>query len=539
MLRFQQLAGSFHKIMGKPKVHLVIANVLLVFFLILLSNLGVLPLKKTGDFAFFTVLTLILALYRPSWVFLFFIGAIALENINLAPENLGIAVRSYQFLGGITALALIIRLALKKLNFEPVKLVLADYALVLVAAAGFISGIGAADKGLALKLSVIFVSFVLLYFLARNYIQTADDLRKIIPFFLSSSVVVVLYGIWQNVRFMKGLQPFEIMPGRPNATFAEADWLGVYLVFLTSFIYALLYYFKNGVQKNAGEKSRSLKILFLYFYLALTFVLLIITVSRSAWLGALAVAFVFLFAVLTNLSSHFKKWQWKNFLFCSAGVSASFIVSIGAVYFFNLTNFQIFNRAQSVVLGLQKITVSCPKNIDCALPKVISGAEDLNQCGCRHINLEDIKKEKLAGNTVLEVFRSDPNVNIRGEIYKKSWAEIKKHPILGIGWGNIAKVLGTDERGAKLNASNIFLEVWLGAGIIGLLAFLLVWLYLMSNGVRIFLKSDSAEEKTAGIFIIAGLVAFLIPNLFNSGILLGILWLFFALAGIKLRINQV
>ena len=117
-------------------------------------------------------------------------------------------------------------------------------------------------------------------------------------------------------------------------------------------------------------------------------------------------------------------------------------------------------------------------------------------------------------------------------IYQKSWEEIKSHPVFGIGWGNISSILGTDERGTGLNSSNIFLEVWLGSGILGLLAFLVLWVYIFVKSV-LYCIGDNFESKIIGTFIVLGLFALLIPNLFNAGAYLGILWVWFAVAQVK------
>ena len=52
------------------------------------------------------------------------------------------------------------------------------------------------------------------------------------PIIISSATVVGLYAIIQNILYKNGGLHMEVMPGRPNATFAEADWLGMYLVFV-------------------------------------------------------------------------------------------------------------------------------------------------------------------------------------------------------------------------------------------------------------------------------------------------------------------
>ncbi|KKT87348.1 MAG: hypothetical protein UW87_C0036G0002 [Candidatus Moranbacteria bacterium GW2011_GWC2_45_10] len=167
------------------------------------------------------------------------------------------------------------------------------------------------------------------------------------------------------------------------------------------------------------------------------------------------------------------------------------------------------------------------------MPQKIGSVSELGRYGCAHINLEEIESEKAEGNFVSTAVRPDPNVGLRAQIYKKSWDEIKSNPVFGIGWGNIGKVLGTDERGASLNASNIFLEVWLGSGILGLIAFISVLIYIVILSLKVFsgkgseFDSDSesnSDGRIASVFAVLGLFAILVPNLFNSGIFLGFLW---------------
>jgi hypothetical protein len=510
-----------------PKNYLVGANFLLVALLIWLSNASVLPIQKVQDFFFFAVIALVFALYRPGWAFLFFVGTIALENINLAPDAFGLAIRPYQFIGALTLLAVIIRLLLKRANFELPKWKLVDWGVLVFAGAGLASAIFALNRGVSLKQSLIIFTFAGLYFLTRIFVQNLEDLKRIVPFFLSSGIAVIFYGIWQNVRFAKGLNSFEVMAGRPNSTFTEADWLGIYLVLVIAAIYAIIYYFHS-----APIQSTRYKILntFLYIILSTTYILLILTVSRSAWLGALAVTFVFLLAIFTQLKLSPKNWFWKKTFQIKMGILISFVIAIGAVSFFQLTTFQLWNRAGSTASGLQKITVSCASDI--VLPEKINSVQDLDKYNCRHINLEEINSEKIAGNFVKEIDRPDPNVNIRAQIYQKSWKTIKENPILGIGWGNSGLVLGKDERGASFNSSNLFLEAWLGSGILGLLAVVFIWCYTIYRGGKSFLKSEG-ENKALGLFVLLGSIAILVPNLFNAGIFLGFLWVFWGVSSIR------
>jgi len=511
---------EFYKKINNIKSYLMIANILLVFFLILLSDVGILPLQK-NDFIFFTFLVLAFALYRPGWAFLFFIGTLALENINLAPKELGLMLRPYQFIGALTALAVIVRFLLKRINFELPKFKWFDALPAILNAGAFLSALAADDKAASFKLSIILFSFLVLYFLARIFIQSLDDLKKILPFFLSSSAIVIVYGVWQNLQFISGYYPFETMPGRPNATFAEPDWLGIFLVFLLAVGYALIKYFEK--EKNYLP--------YLYTFLTAVFTLLLLTVSRSSWLGAFLVTFLFLLIILTNLKFSPKNWQWGNFSVYLIRIVLSATFSVFLIYIFHMTNFQLFNRAQSTG-GLQKITVACEKEI--ALLNSIKNVSELAQYNCRHINLEDIKQEQASGQIVYEIYRDDPNVNVRKEIYQKSWEQIKNNWLLGIGWGNIGKILGTDEQGAALNSSNIFLEVWLGSGIIGLLALVAIWIMILISALKQFV-GNNGQEKIFGIFLLLAVFGLIIPNLFNAGILLGILWIFWAITQLKTR----
>ncbi len=521
------------------KSYLILANIILTVFAIWFSNVGLLPFKNAGDFGFFLILVLVLVLYRPGWAFVFFIGSIALENVNLAPVSLGLALRPYQLFGAMTLLAVLLQFLAKRQVVVFPKLKWYDAMPIFFALGGFLSGLAAINKGSSLKQALIAASFVALYFLVRMYIQSMTDLKRIAPFFLSSGVVIVFYAIWQNIRFIQGAASFEVMPGRPNGTFTEPDWLGIYLVFLVGAALTMIFNFnRNGSKKNMLLVSG-------YGLLVAIFLALILTVSRSAWLGALFVVLVFLkFALLENYEElmdksrnswqqlinilKMKQWQWQK-----AGKQLFFlIVTLGLALLLAvpLTRFQLGSRAVSTG-GLQKITVACKSSADNVVPQKILNVGELADYGCWHINLEDIEKEKTLGNLVIEVDRPDPNVNIRAEIYRKSWAQIKQYPFLGIGWGSISTILGTDERGAGLNASNIFLETWLGSGLIGILSLIVLLGYLLVVSIRAFLvKASRPKDLTMLAFVMLGWAAVVIPNLFNSGIFLGFFWVYLGVA---------
>jgi len=518
-----------NNLQGKTtKIYLILANIILVIFAIWFSNIGLLPFANVSDFLVFAGLGLLLAIYRPGWTFVLFIGSLALENINLAPSVFGLSLRPYQFLGAITIIALIMRLAAKRLplpagEFFP-KFKWFDALPIIFTIGGFLSSL---VFGAGFKQAIVALSFVALYFLTRIYIQSFDDLKRILPFFLSSGFVVALYGILQNILFISGRNAFEAMPGRPNGTFSEPDWFGIFLVFVLAIIFSIIYHFKN-TKYEIRDTKYFLLVASCWLLITIAFIALILTVSRSAWLGAVFVTIVFLKIMLTNASFGLSNWDWKKFLYSLGGMATVIIISIGSVYIFSLSRFQIGSRAASTG-GLQKITIACQSESVKTVPEKINNIEELAEYGCRHINLEEIEQEKNAGNIVQEIYRPDPNINIRADIYRKSWEQIKQHPVFGIGWGTISQILGTDERGAGLNASNIFLETWLGSGLLGILSFAILLIYIFIK-VALELLREKTEDKTIALFLMLGFVAIIVPNLFNSGIFLGFVWVFLAIA---------
>ncbi len=520
--KLKPLANFLEK--RKKYLWLILVTIFLIILLINLNNWKLLPFQWS-DFVFFTFLVLSLALYRPSWVFIFFIGTIPLENINLAPLSLGIALRPYQFFGALAIGAILMKIIIKKLNFSLRKIDLEDYLIIAMLVAGLISSFFAKSifRLASFKLMLIFMSFVGLYFLSKNYLQNRSDIKKIIPFVLTTSGIIISYGIWQNIQFKYGLNSFEVMPGRPNATFAEADWLGMYLVLIIAVLYAVLFYF--------SQLKKDIRVIFAnagsYLLLLIAYVLLILTVSRSAWLAVILMTGVFFLVVFTNLKINFRKWKGKSILYWGERLGGVFLASIVITVFFQLTNFQLFNRIHSTQTGLQKITIACSSqnNQVLHLPSRIKNITELKKYGCRFIRLQEIEEEKKAGKIVTQIYRTDPNVAIRGQIYQKTWKSIKQHPILGIGWASIGSLLGEDEQGNYLNASNLFLETWLGMGISGLLVLLVLLGVILIKALKNYYQAQSSFKKSWNLFVIISWLGVIMVNLFNAGMLLGIFWL--------------
>jgi hypothetical protein len=203
-----------------------------------------------------------------------------------------------------------------------------------------------------------------------------------------------------------------------------------------------------------------------------------------------------------------------------------------------LFTFHFANRAASSFTGLQKITISCDTS-DANIPRQINSTEQLGQFGCRHIYLEEVDAEREKGRYIDELYRPDPNIDIRKEIYARTLQTIKQHPITGIGIGSSSLILGMDEHGSGYNASNIFLEIWISMGIFALLLFIFVLLYLPVKLLRnIFDDRKSKNIMRFGSFALITFGAIVIPNLFNAGLLMGFLWVWLALLISLVQIDE-
>ncbi len=515
---------------------LLAGNMLAGVALIVLQNVGVLPLSNI-HFTFFSFLGFLFALYRPGWTFLLLVGMLPFETLRFAMPAAGLIVRPYQWLLVILFLALLFRLIGHRLPFKLFRPGWFDALPILIIAGSFFALGNAVVPMLALKQTLVVVSLVGLYFLGRIFFRTLVDVRQALPFFLSSSLVVFGYALWQSIRFFRGQESFMVMAGRPNSTFSEADWLGLFSVFLLALLLSLTILFikktwGNGTLRRVFWrflKERTFWILFCFQVLA--WIILLITVSRSAWLGAALVCLGAFFAFLLYHGWSGLRTLWPaSFFFAGNGVIA-FLVALLMIGTFHLTPFHLFERAASTG-GSQKITVSCMSDV--ITPARIGTVEELPS-GCVHIRLEDIEQEKQAGNTIYEILRDDPNVAVRQQIYRRVWPLIQEHPWRGIGWGSVTSFLGTDERGAGLNASNVFLEVWLGSGLLGFVSFLILVLGIFVAAVKGYVTPNEEGERIFALFLFLALVGMFLFDMFNSGLLLGFFFLFLALGVLNIE----
>jgi hypothetical protein len=464
---------------------------------------------------------LCIAVWKPFFAFAMFVGMIPVEIISAFPEQSAIFVRPYQILGIASLVGYAIRHSFKVERSRMIQWCSIDVIVAIFITIGFMTVWWADDPSLSLMQTVVVASFGVLYVVVRLFVSDIKDALAMLPLLIASGFFVSVYAIAQNIIFRTGGYHLEVMPGRPNATFSEPDWLGVYLVFILSA--SLTYLYHNAYHKHIWR----------FFDMALfgatvvVMTALIITVARSAWVGAIAV-FLGYYGILIAQK------QYKLFARHFVWTLAVSVIALASVVIFQLTTFELGNRAHSAGTGMQKITVSCDdastkehvQNIS------ISTLDDLSIYGCRHINLEDIDREQDAGYFITTVYRPDPNIGVRSDIYEATVRSITQRPWSGYGWGSSGRILGTDLAGTPLNASNIFFETALSIGLAGAIALCAIFVTIGVYAMRVWHNKTDSMHKTIAVFAIVGCLAIIVPNLFNAGLLLGYVWIFFGTVAI-------
>jgi hypothetical protein len=513
-----------NNVLTKNKRMLTTLNSLVIVGLIILDYIGFFNSEEWFGFLLLSAGVLVLAVYRPVIVFALLIGVIPLEIINIAPYQFGVELRPYQFLVFILVLAVIIRQVFRLSKQKIFKWSIFDTLITIFVSLGFVNLIFNDNVSVLLKQLLVVVSFGLLYFVVRYFVNTKDDVLALFPILISSAVTVAFYGILQNIAFFTGKELVEMMPGRPNATFVEPDWLGMYLVFSMGVLFAYLYY--STYHKHLWKFFNGA----LYISGVIIFVTLILTVARSAWLGAIGVILGYLLIIF--LQKKYKLFAMHSFWIFSLG-----ILSIIIVWGFHLTNFELFNRVQSTHSGLQEITIACdPRQLQDAIPTEIGDVSELGQYGCEHINLEDIVNLKSQGYVIAKIYRKDPNVEIRTDVYTQTITLITQKPIIGYGWGSSSQMLGTDENGTPLNTSNIFLETIFSIGVLGGIVLGGIFVLAVVFSIKLLFKAKNLKQKSIAIFILITTIAIVVPNLFNAGLFLGFIWMFFGLLDVVRKI---
>ncbi len=485
---------------------------------IILLNTGVFPITLSHAL-FYLLLLILFGLYRPSLLWQGLVFFLSFEILSVVSIVEGLEIRAYQF--GLVALAVATAILWFQGKVTPPVLRWFDGALLLLLlgaiATFFVRSLPMANG----KDLIILASFAVLYALGRIYLQKKSEVQTFLATLLVSGSVVAGYAVYQAIALQNQWSHFMVMTGRPNSVLEEADWLGFFLGMVAIIALILFLRLKRWYQEVGVA-----------LLLLLFLVTLILTVSRSAWLGfGIGVLGMVLLLggeyVLGFINA--RTQDIRTLLKLFLGFPLLLVLALTLVIFFSLTPFALQDRFASTGTGDQVITVACTEGA--VPPHTVATVEELPSYGCQHINLEERARFEQQGYFITEVERPDPNIAIRKSLYQDTWGILQKHFFFGLGWGESVKVFGTDGRGAGLNSSNLFLEVWLGSGLIGLIGILAFWLGIFWALVRRLIhKREMTEGFWLSVLVLALWLQVTVFNFFNAGLLSGTCMAFVLLA---------
>ena len=471
--------------------------------------------------AYLVILTLIILL-KPRWGMIFLVFTTVLDNVSL------LGARPYQWLVFLIVTTWIV---LFHINYFSKKQGAGDNIIValfkdfknywkhnrafaLVLALLFLSSligiINAPNQAFSLKQAVVLAFALVIAFLVNRRAQENSQQFQVMSWaFILASIPVGLFALYQNIAHEYGFDSFEVMPARPNSTFYEPDWLGIYVAFvLVLLVYQLM--LRGNVFKAAENRAKTLAQCFgIWMLFLLNTIVLIISVARASWV-AITGAFLGFFG-LAFVALIFKKIPAKTF-FRVLQVTLGWVLATGLalilIHFLNLTRFNLKDRVLSIVNQEHIVTMAEKDGVKIK------------------IDLEEINFYQEQGWLISEEKIEDENVTARFSAYANNWELAQKHWLLGQGQGSILA-----ERDFVHNANNIFYEWLIAGGILGFSAFVALMLMCLKEVIYLLFLKDSSKGQlfNEAVLALMGVTVIFFTNLFNSGVLFVPMWVMIGL----------
>jgi O-antigen ligase len=437
---------------------------------------------------------------------LLFLAVIAtpLDANFLQADIAGFTVRMYQVLFLITGLLFFAAnhqiwfITLKNLprrifSLESVYLRVYDYLLMGLFISSIIGGfIYTEDVRYTAFKTLIFGSFLGMYFIVRYAIRDVNHLKAIVKSLLFAHLMILLFGIYQTIAFNLGWEDryhLMIMEGRVNSLMYEPDWLGVWSATMLGLLLPFFYEY-NLYQKRIA----------LYIYL--TIFVMLMSISRSGWVAGILIVAIFYFFKFANRNNSIRVWAQKFSLFL-----VIITLAIGTVQGFGLTPFNLKNRFLSIFTQQEVSQVVIQPEGE----KIVISQEEATKI--KEIEEQTGEQARISIDGV-----PDENVTRRINSFWESINLIQRYPIFGVGAGGVE-----EEFGEGINTSNIFLGVGTKSGIVGMILFIGI-IYLLIKQGWFILQFDSIW----GWSMLLSATAFLTANMFNDGLLLGFFWVLLA-----------
>ncbi len=421
------------------------------------------------------------------------------EGSGYSFHLLGVRVRSVQifeflFLGILGALALLGKWRWRK---SPL-----DFWLLAYLAVNFVAIFNSSWKARSIKIFLLLVSLVLLYWLVYQLLQTAKDMILAFYVFLAMGALQVLFGLYQVLagalnHYQKWRLPIGHLGlvhreyinsvwGRPYGTQVEPDFYGaICMVFALIF---LILFFSEGGRKKWQCAGALLSLLGLYF----SFV-------RVSWLVFLLVLLLLPFG---RKKMSFFKLNWLSVLLIIGSAAGVYAAAFYAV---------------------PPIRQICKIRFATRLPVNVNEAEAWK------MNDSLLNRE-----------------NVRLSMIQTSLRTWKEHLVLGAGPGSFAyswwrSQLGETgarqkiaEKAFPLTNPSLLFNLIADSGLLGLLIFLVLTAKFITISCRTFTQ-PWPESGPRPFALAVGLMALLLTYVLTNGIWMPLSWILLGLATAQLR----
>ncbi|MFH1254863.1 MAG: O-antigen ligase family protein [bacterium] len=282
-------------------------------------------------------------------------------------------------------------------------------------------------------------------------LKTAKQIFLVSIIWLSVKTIILAYIFSHNfIFFIPDIYLWIRQSGVGEITQVVPGFSRIFMqshIFVLIGFFALLFYLPKRSQNSYAP------------ILALPLSAIIISFSRSFWIGLAVGGFFFLMAIIFKLKIKLKKFIALNSIALSAAV-----LSLALAFF------------------IVKFPFPAPAgNFDAT-------------------NLLSQRASQIS---------SEAGVSSRWRLLPQLWKEIKKSPISGQGFGATVTYQSYDPRILKTNSQGEYttyafewgwLDIWLKLGILGLTAYIILFIKLIFDGLKI--NSRLSLSLTAGLIII-------------------------------------
>ena len=452
---------------------------------------------RTYSFTFYTVMLLLFLI--PVVDAKYYIGPIPISaEVILIP--LLILVAFFELRSG--------RIQLNGFNFWPMFIAFMAFFLVSV-----VSLINAVNVMVGIMEIARFLSYVLMVGVVIQVSFTKKEYIYFLWAFTASVILVITIGSVQYLFDIglntAGLYALNDAIGRVESTMVNPNYYAAFINFvLPGFLILAVMYTKNR-PAQAG----------LFLISAVLIANMVLTYTRVAWL--IMFGAIVLVVILAG----------KEYLIRMSKAHMLVMVALLAVFVYHMPDFQ--SRTVSAIYVAENMLFDSDF--------FAQEEEEENDLGM----IEDVEEEERERDEM-----SERAMVSRTTLWRTGWVMFADNPVLGVGAGNYLErysdyvemypelYLGHD----RYSVHNSYLKVMAESGIIGLIAFMAVYVLYYAYLIMFYFKQSDRTGRLISVALFIGSITFMLQNTSNNLIFIPqinvIFWMISALAFNYLYINK-